>query len=51
MVEGSEVQLLSSSVIVPSKSVKKIIFGFALRVSGKGIVTVETGIGREKGKM
>lgn len=33
-----EVRLLSCSVIVPSKSVKKIILGFALSVSGKGIV-------------
>jgi hypothetical protein len=30
--------LLSFRVIVPSKSVKKMIFGFEFRVSGKGIV-------------
>lgn len=35
----SEAQLLSWSVIVPSKSVKKMTLGLALRVSGKGIVT------------
>jgi hypothetical protein len=36
-----ELQLLSSRVMVPSKSVKKMIFGFASRVSGKGIVIEE----------
>ena len=32
--------LLSFSVIVPSKSVKKMILGFASNVCGKGIVVV-----------
>lgn len=32
--------LLSFSVIVPSKSVKKMILGFASKVCGKGIVAV-----------
>lgn len=50
--EGSEVQLLSWSVIVPSKSVKRIILGFASRASGNGIVTRERcGTCRENGRI
>ena len=40
-----ELQLLSLSVMVPSKSVKKMILGYALRVSGNGIVNEGTGAG------
>lgn len=38
-----ELQLLSLSVMVPSKSVKKMILGCVLRVSGTGIANEETG--------
>jgi hypothetical protein len=38
-----ELQLLSLSVMVPSKSVKKMILGCALRVSGNGIANEGTG--------
>jgi hypothetical protein len=38
-------QLLSLSVMVPSKSVKKMILGCALRVSGNGIVNEGTEVG------
>ena len=40
-----ELQLLSLSVMVPSKSVKKMILGCALRVSGNGIANEGTGAG------
>ena len=48
-----ELQLLSLSVMVPSKSVKKMILGCALRVSGNGIVNEGTagGCGNNRGKV
>ena len=48
-----ELQLLSLSVMVPSKSVKKMILGCALRVSGNGIANEGTaaGCGNNRGKV